>query len=570
MEKPEESLNETFIIPVKKRVIKKIYTKKYEEQQKIKILKRQQRENIIKKFYDIEEILSLDGKKLIYDNQKKASDECEKAFDEGCNIVLLIAQPGTGKTGTVQSCMKTYATNDDDEKIVMAQDICIASGMSDNDWEYQFKKNLIPEFRDNVFHRQNFMKHTKKLEEMRNGLIILDECHIASGSKMTIAKTLDTAGLLDVEVLNYRKIKLLDISATPESVLYDSIKWGDKARVVKIEPGPNYKGFETMLKEKRIFESPNLDTYDEVYDFLSFLDERYKETTKKYYPFRLLDENKKSIITDICQELEWDRPLIHDSNSRIENIDKLMENPPSKHTVIFIKGFWRASKRLIRENVGATYEAIPKKQDVTSTSQGLTARFCDNYEYSGDQLDLNKRPLHYCDKEAIQKYIDWFNNDCDYTTSEYQSNRIKSSGKGKVTSKPSKIHPSIISNLPESPKNSEENKEEKIKQYRIYDNEETVKQVCKLLKYSYRKPEESDDGFYLTSLNKKKCVVSLNDAVKKVDTGYGTNNGKITHRNFYPCYVNISDKTTLRFVLLIRPETEENMLEELDKKYPSL
>jgi len=324
-----------------------------------------------------------------------------------------------------------------------------------------------------------------------------------------------------------------------------------------------------MIAEERIIESPKLDTYDEVYVFLSFLDERYENTTKKFFPMRLLDENKKSIISDICEELEWDKPIMHDSNSRIENIDRLIEDPPRKHTVIFIKGFWRASKRLIRQNVGATYEAIPKKQDVTSTSQGLTARFCDNYEYAGDQLDLNKRPLHYCDKDAIEKYIEWFNNDCDYTKSEYQSNRIKSTGKGKVTSKPSKIHPSIVSNLPESEENSEENPAEKITHYRIYDNEETLKEVCKLLKYSYRKSEEKD-GFKLTSLNKKRCVVSLDDAIKKVSTGYGTNNGIITHRNFYPCYTNISDKSTLRFVLLIRPGTEPSILEEIDEKYPSI
>jgi hypothetical protein len=98
-------------------------------------------------------------------------------------------------------------------------------------------------------------------------------------------------------------------------------------------------------------------------------------------------------------------------------------------------------------HIGATYEPIPKQRDVSVTAQALTARFCDNYGYSGDQLDIKLRPLHYCDKGAIEQYVEWFNNDCDFSVSEYKSNRISSNGKGKVNAKPTKVNSKIVSGI---------------------------------------------------------------------------------------------------------------------------
>jgi hypothetical protein len=569
-------LNEEYVtIKINKNRPKKtIYTKKFEnerEQLKHVLKMRQQRENVNKEIRDKEEILEIDGKKLTYDNQKQAAIECKHAFDSGAVAVCLVAQPGTGKTGTALELMRMYATDEDDKIFIFTENMIVCSGMSDNDWEKQFRDSLINPFKENVFHRQNLTKQLPRLQNLRNGLIIIDECHIASGSKMTIAKALNDAGLLDVEVLKFRNIKILDISATPEGVLYDSKKWGNKSKIVKIVPGPTYKGFEVMLEEERIIKSPTLDTYEQVYDFISSLEDRYVGTTKKYFPIRIMDENIKNMIKDVCEELDWNVPFIHDSENRLVDIDEIMNTSPLKHTPIFIKGFWRASKRVIRHHIGATYESIPKKQDMTSTSQGLTPRNCDNYEYSGDQLDINKRPLHYCDKDAIEKYVDWFKNDCDFTDSEYKSNRINSNGKGRVKSKPTKNHESVVKNLIiEEEEEKEEEEKEKINNYRIYDSEEQLKSVCKELAYAYRKANVNSDGFLETSLNGPTAVVTLEKVIKKIHLAYGGKEGTKAYRTYYPCYTSASDKTTLRFVLIIRPTTDKTKLEEVDSKYPSL
>jgi len=539
---------EYIIIPNKpKKVVinkgrKVIKMNKNENEKRLeKIKKRQQRENILKSIRDREEYLELEEKKFIYPNQQEAANKCIEAYKNGAVAVCLIAQPGTGKTGTAQAVMINMATNENDEEIIYTENIINCTGMSDNDWETQFKESVLPAFRDNIFHRQNLVKQKDKLRSMKDGLIIPDECHIASGSKMTIAKILKEVGILDVNVLEMRNIKMLDISATPDAVLHDYKKWGQKCAIVKIQPGPSYKGFEVMLKENRIIDAPSLKNIEDYYELLQFLDERYKNTTKKYFPFRLLDPVKINILESVCNDLDWDY-LNHNSDERIDKIDTLMKNPPTKHTIIFIKGFWRASKRISRQHIGATYEPIPKKRDASSAAQSFPGRDCDNYEYSGDQLDINLRPLHYCDKGAIEQYIGWFNNDCDFSMSEYKSHRISSNGKGKVKSKETKVNPKIVNGINNDNDETIERiiqkfkTQEQAKEY--YDKE--LKEKFKGRGPNIKTPNKN--GYYEATIKKITKVWTSDELNSKVYIGSANNDYWI-----YPCYEDINDASTLQW-----------------------
>jgi len=546
------SASEEYIIPAnkpKKVIIKRIKkiiitTKTEDEKKREQIKKRQQRENIKKSIRDREEYLELEGKHFIYPNQQEAADKCIEAYKNGAVAVCLIAQPGTGKTGTAQAVMIFMATNENDEEIIYSENIINCTGMSDNDWETQFKDSVLSAFRDNIYHRQNLIKQKEKLSSLKNGLLIPDECHIASGSKMTIAKTLKEAGILDLNVLEMRNIKMLDISATPDAVLHDYKKWGPKCAIIKIKPGSSYKGFEIMLSENRIIEAPNLEIIEDYYELIENLEERYKNTTKKFFVFRLLDPVKINILEDVCDNLDW-KYLNHNSDERIDKIDELMKNPPIKHTIIFIKGFWRASKRIYMKHIGATYEPIPKKRDVSVTAQALTARFCDNYEYEGDQLDINLRPLHYCDKVAIEQYVEWFNNDCDFNVSKYKSQRISSNGKGRVTSKETKVNLKIVSGIDID---SNEIKEPVINKF---DTQELAKEYYdKELKEKFkgRGPNiklPNENGYYEATIKKITKVWTSDEINSKVYIGSANNNYWI-----YPCYEDINNKTTLQWWLI--------------------
>jgi len=108
------------------------------------------------------------------------------------------------------------------------------------------------------------------------------------------------------------------------------------------------------------------------------------------------------------------------------------------------------------------------------------------------------------------------------------------------------------------------------KMYRIYKDEEMLKGACREMGYKFNHSSLNSDGFKETSLNGPKTIVSLQDAIKKVNSGYGTNKGVVTHRVYYPCYRDITDDTTLRYVFLIRQNTDPKRIQVLDSKYKSL
>jgi hypothetical protein len=533
------------------------------------------------------------NEEFVYPNQKEAALKCVEAFQSGITQVCLVAQPGTGKTGASLEIMHLLTTHINDDDCILKENLWILSGMNDKEWAKQYFKNMIKSFREHIHHRGNLMKNKNEISQIQGGLLITDECHIASGKQMTVSKMLREAGLTDMDTIVARKMKMLDISATPEAVSFDlhSPGWRDKSRIIKLEPGPIYKGFQHMLDENRILDAPEILSMEIALQILSMFQTRYEGTTKKYFPFRIRGIAAKGFIHGAITRLGWgfiehdsstsddkNGPKYYDaSGEEITKVDYMMLTAPERHTIIFVKEFWRASKRLVRKHVGGSFVSKPKTQNTTAASQDLVARFCDNYNYDGDQNDPNYRPIHYTDKKAIEEYLNWFNHDCNYEIADYTSNRIKSSN-GMVTAKPSKVHASNMQNLDSD--NVDDDSEEEtvvdIRKYRIYSNEETVKSVCKILGYSYRatpdcKIEGPNKDFKLTSLNTKKGIASLESAIKKVPTAYGTNDGVITYRTYYPCYVDPSNKDTLRYVVIIRPtDIDSPKIVDIDARYPSI
>lgn len=392
------------------------------------------------------QLLLPQGERLVYENQAEAAAEITQHFLAGKRWVVLIAQPGMGKTGTMletvrQQCMRT-------QNAPLIDDIMVCTGMSDTDWERTMRDGLLQCFRDRVFHRGRLPK-PEDLSKMRNGLIVADECHIACATSNVLGKTLKAAGLLDINSLVERNMCMLEVSATPEAVAEQLRLWGDLAAVVMLKPSPIYKGFQSMLDDKCLHDASEFDLKKpaDALRLLSTWDERYAGHSKRWFPCRVYSADARNAIMSACRALGWDEPKVHDSASRIDDIDAAMEKPIFKHTVVLIKQFWRASKRLIRTNVGGTYETTPGKMDTTATSQGLTARFCDNFAWKGEQTDVNLRPLHFTDIAAVRQYLNWYNEGCVYGKVPYDAARMKSDGTGPVKAPKSKVHPTNVVGL---------------------------------------------------------------------------------------------------------------------------
>lgn len=388
---------------------------------------------------------------LVYENQSEAANAIVGHYLDGKVWVVLIAQPGTGKTGVSMEVLRLLGQHANDEHQVHVDDMLVCTGMSDKDWEVTMRNGMLPSLKNAVYHRSRIGK--KDVSAMSKGVIVTDECHVAAEAGMTLSKTLKDAGLLDVDALETRRMRMLDVSATPEGVLADLSRWQDKTAVVVLQPGLKYKGFQSMIDDGRLKEAGDYDLTkrEDAYKLLKLFDERYDGQTKKYFPIRVPEKSKKSTggdaranIAAAAIRLGWNTPWIHDSKQRVDDIDEKMRTAPEKHTPILIKGFWRASKRFVRIHVGGSYESKSTSRDDTTTAQGLTARFCDTFDWEGDQVDNKYRPLHFADVKAIKEYLQWCRAGYDYRAAAYKGKRIKSDGRGHVENPMTKVHPDQV------------------------------------------------------------------------------------------------------------------------------
>jgi hypothetical protein len=111
------------------------------------------------------------------------------------------------------------------------------------------------------------------------------------------------------------------------------------------------------------------------------------------------------------------------------------------------------------------------------------------------------------------------------------------------------------------------NKDAKIDNYRVFTSEDILKKACNIMGYKYIvTKDKTPDGFLETSLNSKKAVVLLDDAIHKVKSAYGTNSGKTSYRTFYPCYRSLDDPNSLSYVFIIRPKGEDESIEQYNAK----
>jgi hypothetical protein len=406
-----------------------------------------QRERISIDYKQMQLLCRAKGKELVYPNQAHAAQEIYNHFLEKKLWVVLIAQPGMGKTGAQLETVRLLCMRM--ENAPMIEDVMVCTGMSDTDWERTMRKGLLPCFRDRVFHRGR-LPPKEAIEAMTHGLVVSDECQVACAATNVLGRTLKNAGLLDISNIEKRDMRMLDVSATPESVSEQLRMWGDKAAVVILQPGPTYKGFQSMLADKCLLNASDYDLRKpaDALRLLRMWDQRYAGHAKRWFPMRVYKLEARATLAAACNMLGWAEPRVHDSVLRIEDIDKEMEVLPERHTIILIKQFWRASKRLIRTNVGGTYETTAAKMDTTATSQGLAARFCDNFEWEGEQIDVNLRPIHFTDVGAVEQYLNWYSKGCVYNKVEYTAARMKSDGNGRTVKAPkSKLHPTNVVGL---------------------------------------------------------------------------------------------------------------------------
>lgn len=388
-------------------------------------------------------------KELIYPNQQEAAVAIQTAFSvENKICVTLIALPGAGKTGTFLATAYNMCVMPTEGLTINYNNVVILTGMNDVDWQVQTKAAMISSFATHVYHRGQFNRVREILQTatIRDVLIIIDECHIGANQKHTLSTMLVDLGILDIEFLRRRNIRILEVSATPGHTLHDSKKWGAQNHsLIMLKPSDCYVGFKKFKEEGRLRTSLALEKPQEVEKLCKIIEDRWA-TMPRWHPIRMGRKSSKILenITTSAKKRGWDI-INHNSDDRIKDIDTKMKAAPQNHTFILIKDFWRAAKRLRYKFVGIVHEPETTNPDASVQAQALAARLCDNYT---EEYDINTAPLIFCTVESIDQYLAWYENGGNYSDIDYHSANLKANKiNGTVIARESFSSPSNVIGL---------------------------------------------------------------------------------------------------------------------------
>jgi len=352
----------------------------------------------------------MNGTKLYFPNQEATAEAVVNIILNEPSIVfqLVKAETQTGKTGCMIAVIKLCFTLAGCELNINPQNIIILTGISSTDWRDQTKDRFPSVLEKMIFHRNDLKKLGEKLTGLRDVLIVMDEVHIAAKEGMTIDKMLENIGFKDMNVLRERNINFIEFSATPNKVMEDMNKWEGYTQQHVMQSGTGYKGVRHLLENRRVFQAEDLfidynpDTsmnaderdlrlrkihpaYQALEELKSKIDTTYSEP--RYHIVRLPSGEKfNTVMTrfrDTFGHRQFDHIACH-STSENNEIQTVIKELPSKHTIIYIKEHLRCAVTLHPKNtIGILYERISVNDDVMI--QGLAGR-ATGYNVPDDML----------------------------------------------------------------------------------------------------------------------------------------------------------------------------------------
>jgi hypothetical protein len=343
------------------------------------------------KFDDNENKLKENGGKFITPYQFEKAKEIYNNFKDKDNkrLSLIVAETQMGKTGIMQALTREFIENDNIEP----NNILILTGLSSCEWVRQTQDRFIDMIKPNIFHRNTIEKFQNKLKDTPNLLIFLDEVHIATELKNNMGKIFKSCGLLNINNLVERNIKIIQISATPDAILSELYKWDETNYNISIIKSPDdYIGIEKLLNNGQIFEYKTLLELNNVKEIKTLIESKYGNNFK-YHLIRVQTNAKDNKITidNINKIFNNDNYYIKHfctkDNVALKEFDDLnenyLDNKPNRHTIIVIKEKVRCSYTINKTHIGILYERKAlKEQNEMTIIQGFLGRACGYYDNS--------------------------------------------------------------------------------------------------------------------------------------------------------------------------------------------
>jgi hypothetical protein len=217
--------------------------------------------------------------------------------------ILIIGRTQDGKTyimiKTIHNIINT--------SLIPLTNIFIITGLSSKDWVEQTKNRTPDILHSNIYHRQDLKtKFVDRIKEIGKNIIInIDEAHIASSFKNTIAHVFKELKLDDKQYLYENNILIIEYTATPNGTIIDlNNTKKDNYDFYKLNKLPEYTGIEDLLNQNRVKECKNL-----------YLPE-LKEVIFNF------DKPKKNDNTDVIDNNKIDNDLINDMELSIKELAK--------------------------------------------------------------------------------------------------------------------------------------------------------------------------------------------------------------------------------------------------------
>lgn len=171
--------------------------------------------------------------------------------------ILIIGRTQDGKTYVMLKTIHNIINT----SLIPLTNIFIITGLSSKDWMEQMKKRTPHILQSNIYHRQDLKtKFVDKIKEIGKNIIInIDEAHIASSFKNTIAQIFKELRLDDKQYLYENNILIIEYTATPNGTIIDlNNTKKDNYGFYKLNKLPEYTGIEDLLNQNRVRECKNL------------------------------------------------------------------------------------------------------------------------------------------------------------------------------------------------------------------------------------------------------------------------------------------------------------------------
>ncbi len=504
------------------------------------------------------------GRDIYYKNQKATALEvCESIANFAIVFLMVLAVCQSGKTGCMLAIIEILLRSNSE---VSAEHIFVITGLSDKEWVAQTKRRIpLPE--GNVIHRGQLKRKTHLFENLKNAVIIVDECHIACKDKMSVDNILQQAGLKDLQYLKKNNITIVEFSATPNSTLDDIEDWKTCSKKCIMKPGDGYKGHKALIDDNRLFQAEDLfiadnpeagltkkqekarkkqikPANDAIKDLKDFIEKRYRKP--RYHIIRTPHTTKcDTVMMRFSGIFGSEKFAFVPCFGEEESLMKELAKVPDKHTFLFIKETARCAVTFDRKDlIGVLYERMPKNPKHDVIVQGLAGRAC-GYDVDDDMIVFSN-------VESIERYVAMV--ESNFT----ERDGFKHSGKKKTH-----LHNSLWRNTEGE---SVEVKEEdyfddlviamfdRIEEARTYiKNTEFPHKAVGARGPSVKSWEKKKDkrGFYLSTSGKgkNKTKVRTFDEIYQIRK-WGLDD---THAfTFHPCYEDITKKNTLKWCVIHR------------------